>query len=60
MRYHQDMKLGELYPEIGFLTQAALDRGGVEIENTGTVPLVLTFDFPQHAHSQTPGVAVTS
>ena len=60
VRYHQDMKLGELYPEIGFLTQAALDRGGVEIENTGTGPLVLTFDFPQHAHSQTPGIAVTS
>jgi hypothetical protein len=32
------MKLGELYPEIGFLTQAALDRGGVEIENTGHWP----------------------
>ena len=60
VRYYQDMKLGELYPEIGFITQAALVRGGVEIENTGTEPLVLTFDFPQHAHSQTPGVSVTS
>jgi hypothetical protein len=59
VQYHQDMKLGEIYPEIGFITQAALNRGGVEIENTGTEPLVLTFDFPQHAHSQTPGVAVT-
>ena len=27
------------------------------IENTGTEPLVLTFDFPQNAHSKTPGVA---
>jgi hypothetical protein len=53
------MKLGEIYPEIGFITQAALNRGGVEIENTGTEPLVLTFDFPQNAHSKTPGVAVT-
>jgi hypothetical protein len=26
----------------------------VQIENTGTEPLVLTFDFPQHAHSQIP------
>jgi hypothetical protein len=56
VRYHQDMKLGELYPEIGFITQAALNRGGVEIENTGIEPLVLTFDFPQNAHSKTPGV----
>ncbi|MDG1856389.1 MAG: hypothetical protein P8J66_05240, partial [Verrucomicrobiota bacterium] len=60
VRYHQDMKLGEIYPEIGFITQAALASGGVEIENTGTEPLVLTFDFPQHAHSQTPGVADTN
>ncbi|MFN7342552.1 MAG: hypothetical protein ACK5TA_04375, partial [bacterium] len=30
VKYHQDMKLGELYPEIGFITQAALNRGGVE------------------------------
>jgi hypothetical protein len=59
VRYHQDMKLGEIYPEIGFITQAALNRGGVEIVNTGTEPFVLTFDFPQHAHSQTPGVALT-
>jgi len=57
VRYHQDMKLGEIYPEIGFITQAALARGGVEIANTGSEPLVLTFDFPQNAHSQTPGVA---
>ena len=56
VNYHQNMKLGELYPEIGFITQAALDRGGVEIENTGSEPLVLTFDFPQNAHSRTPGV----
>ena len=56
VKYHQDMKLGELYPEIGFITQNALDRGGVEIENTGSEPLVLTFDFPQNAHSKTPGV----
>jgi hypothetical protein len=54
------MRLGELYPEIGFITQAALNRGGVEIENTGAEPLVLTFDFPQHAHSKTPGVPVAS
>ena len=53
------MTLGEIYPEIGFVTQAALSGGGVEIENTGTEPLVLTFDFPQHAHSQTPGGSVT-
>ena len=59
VRYHQDMILGELYPEIGFITQAALSGGGVEIENTGTEPLVLTFDFPQHAHAQTPGASVT-
>ena len=56
VRYHQEMKLGEIYPEIGFITQAALDGGGVEIENTGAEPLVLTFDFPQNAHSKTPGV----
>jgi len=29
----------------------------VEIENTGSEPLVLTLDFPQNAHSQTPGAA---
>ena len=39
------MKLGEIYPEIGFITQAALANGGVEITNTGSEPLVLTFDF---------------
>jgi hypothetical protein len=55
--YHQNMILGQIYPEIGFITQAALANGGVEIENTGTEPLVLTFDFPQNAHSRTPGVA---
>ena len=58
VRRHQDMTLGEIYPEIGFVTQAALSGGGVEIENTGTEPLVLTFDFPQQAHSQTPGGSV--
>ena len=57
VRYHQNMVLGEIYPEIGFITQAALANGGVEIANTGTEPLVLTFDFPQNAHSRTPGVA---
>jgi hypothetical protein len=57
VRYHQNMVLGEIYPEIGFITQAALANGGVEIENMGTEPLVLTFDFPQNAHSRTPGVA---
>lgn len=57
VRYHRNMILGEIYPEIGFITQAALANGGVEIENTGTEPLVLTFDFPQHAHSITPGTA---
>lgn len=57
VRYHQNMILGEIYPEIGFITQAAMANGGVEIENTGTEPLVLTFDFPQNAHSRTPGVA---
>jgi hypothetical protein len=31
----------------------------VEIENSGSEPLVLTFDFPQNAHSQTPGVTAT-
>ena len=56
VRYHQNMVLGELYPEIGFITQSALSKGGVEIENTGSEPLVLAFDFPQNAHSQTPGV----
>ena len=55
VNYHQNMVLGQLYPEIGFVTQAALNNGGVEIENTGSEPLVLTFDFPQNAHSQTPG-----
>jgi hypothetical protein len=49
------MVLGEVYPEIGFITQSALANGGVEIENTGAEPLVLTFDFPQNAHSKTPG-----
>ncbi|MEC8473881.1 MAG: hypothetical protein VXZ38_04450 [Planctomycetota bacterium] len=57
VQYNQDMILGELYSEIGFITQAALENGGVEIENTGEEPLVLTFDFPQNAHSQTPGAA---
>ena len=55
VRYHQGMVLGEIYPEIGFITQSALSNGGVEIENTGSEPLVLTFDFPQNAHSSTPG-----
>ena len=58
VRYHQNMILGQIYPEIGFITQVALANGGVEIENTGTEPLVLTFDFPQHAHTKTPGTAV--
>ncbi|MCA9057259.1 MAG: hypothetical protein KDA85_02120, partial [Planctomycetaceae bacterium] len=58
VQYHQDMILGEIYPEIGFITQTALANGGVQIENTGNEPLVLTFDFPQNAHSQTPGVAM--
>ncbi len=57
VRYHQNMVLGQIYPEIGFITQTALANGGVEIENTGAEPLVLTFDFPQNAHSKTPGVA---
>ena len=56
--YHQNMVLGEVYPEIGFITQSALANGGAEIENTGSEPLVLTFDFPQNAHSHTPGVSV--
>jgi hypothetical protein len=56
VQYHQGMVLGEIYPEIGFITQSALSNGGVEIENTGSDPLVLTFDFPQNAHSRTPGV----
>jgi hypothetical protein len=54
--YHQNMVLGEIYPEIGFVTQAALNQGGVEIENTGSEPFILTFDFPQNAHSETPGL----
>ena len=58
MQYNQDMVLGQLYSEIGFITQAALNSGGVEIENTGSEPLVLTFDFPQNAHSTTPGAAL--
>lgn len=56
VKYHQNMVLGEVYPEIGFLTQSALSNGGVEIENTGADPLVLTFDFPQGAHARTPAV----
>lgn len=56
IKYHQDMILGKIYREIGFITQAALAAGGVEIENTGSDPLVLTFDFPQQAHAKTPGV----
>ncbi|MEW4454480.1 hypothetical protein AB1L30_17525 [Bremerella sp. JC817] len=55
VNYNQNMILGELYSEIGFITQVALNNGGVEIENTGSEPLVLTFDFPQNAHSKTPG-----
>ena len=51
------MVLGEVYPEIGFITQSALANGGVEIENTGAEPLVLTFDFPQNAHSKIPGIS---
>ena len=57
VNYNQNMILGELYSEIGFITQTALNNGGVEIENTGSEPLVLTFDFPQNAHSVTPGTA---
>ena len=57
VKYHQNMVLGEVYPEIGFITQSALANGGVEIENTGAEPLVLTFDFPQNAHSQIPGIS---
>ena len=57
VKYHHNMVLGELYPEIGYITQTALSNGGVEIENTGSDPLVLTFDFPQNAHSQIPGVS---
>ena len=57
VRYHRGMVLGQIYSEIGFITAAALAKGGVEIRNTGTEPLVLTFDFPQHAHSRTPGAA---
>jgi hypothetical protein len=56
VNYNHNMVLGQLYGEIGFVTQAALNNGGVEIENTGSDSLVLTFDFPQNAHSQTPGV----
>jgi len=59
VRCHHDMKLGEIYPEIGFITQAALANGGVVVENTGSEPFVLTFDFPQNAHSQTPGAAIS-
>jgi hypothetical protein len=55
VNYNHNMVLGQIYGEIGFVTQAALNNGGVEIENTGSDPLVLTFDFPQNAHSQTPG-----
>ena len=55
VRYHHGMVLGQVYSEIGFITAAALAKGGVEIRNTGNEPLVLTFDFPQHAHSRTPG-----
>ena len=54
--YHQNMVLGAIYPEIGFVTQAALNQGGVEIENTGSEPFILTFDFPQNAHSKIPGM----
>ncbi len=57
VRYHHGMVLGQIYSEIGFITAAALAKGGVEIRNTGNEPLVLTFDFPQHAHSRTPGTA---
>ena len=57
VKYHQNMVLGEVYPEIGFITQSALANGGVEIENTGAEPLVLTFDFPQNAHSKIPGIS---
>jgi hypothetical protein len=57
VRYHHGMVLGQVYSEIGFITAAALAKGGVEIRNTGNDPLVLTFDFPQHAHSRTPGTA---
>ncbi len=56
VQYHHDMKLGEVYPEIGFITQSALANGGVKISNTGDEPFVLTFDFPQQAHSKTPGI----
>jgi len=55
VNYNHNMVLGQLYGEIGFVTQAALNNGGVEIENTGSDALVLTFDFPQNAHSKTPG-----
>ena len=50
------MVLGEIYPEIGFITQSALSKGGVEVANSGPEPLVLTFDFPQNAHTRIPGI----
>ena len=56
VRYHQNMVLGEIYPEIGFITQSALSKGGVEVANSGPEPLVLTFDFPQNAHTRIPGI----
>ena len=55
VKYHHNMVLGELYPEIGYITQTALSNGGVEIENTGSDPLVLTFDFPKMHIPRYPG-----
>ncbi|MCB0323199.1 MAG: hypothetical protein KDD69_06475 [Bdellovibrionales bacterium] len=57
VKLHQSMQLGKLYPEIGFITQAAVDAGVVVSNKTGDKPLVLTLDFPQFAHSVTPGLS---
>ena len=45
VQYHQDMVLGEIYPEIGFITQAALEKGGVEIEKHRDGPICVDLRF---------------
>jgi hypothetical protein len=49
-----EIRLGQVYNELGFITAHASDAG-VNITNTGNEMFVLTLDFPQEAHMQTPG-----
>lgn len=49
------LRLGTIYPELGFISQDAIAQG-VQFSNPDTEDFVLTLDFPQNAHTVTPGV----